>query len=607
MKKKLTYLLASIAAFVSILAPSFGVVTVGAQGSTDDFIYSVKGSQVRLSLGATTPGTVYAEYTDGEGLKRVPIENGTVIRFAGGAPESVHDLRIIGELDYFTIGPQATDVKQWGTNKWKSFVGFMAGNKYITEFSAKDTPNLERVEQMNLAFYNSVFNGDLSNWSLTNVKSAARMFEESKFTNKSIENWDVRRIQNMNGMFKNIKGIPQFDLSRWETFSVTEMKEMFMNSKVSFNLYHWHITGEVPLDDMLTGTQLTIKQYDDFLSMLAHETGHIRTLGAGGLVYSDYKTREHLVSSNLTIKGDSGAYSALKILVTDELGEPVVGGEFRLMSEDGKIERRGFNAKGHILLENLPLGKYIIKQMESSPGDYAGFDEEVGVELKEHKKVETISILNPRLHGTFEILTKDEKGNTLNAGSYVIMNELEEVFGNITVAANGETVSNGLPYGTYFVKQITSAEGYVLDEEIKMIVVNEYRESDSLTFVNTKIVDPVKPEPKPTEPEKPKPTEPVDPVKPTNPINPKPEEQEKYIDSEPLLIEKQVNKKQETNLKSKEVKKTKENKQTSNALNESTLPKTSGEDDDTYLIVLTSAILTVLEIFAVCFYIRKRK
>ena len=51
-------------------------------------------------------------------------------------------------------------------------------------------------------FEKSVFNNDLSQWNVSNVKNMNRMFENSLF-NQDISTWDIVNIEHMENMFYN--------------------------------------------------------------------------------------------------------------------------------------------------------------------------------------------------------------------------------------------------------------------------------------------------------------------------------------------------------------------------------------------------------------------
>ena len=56
------------------------------------------------------------------------------------------------------------------------------------------------ITNMFALFYNSDFNGNISNWDVSNVKDMECMFGNSKF-NGDISKWDVSNVKDMGGMF----------------------------------------------------------------------------------------------------------------------------------------------------------------------------------------------------------------------------------------------------------------------------------------------------------------------------------------------------------------------------------------------------------------------
>ena len=78
------------------------------------------------------------------------------------------------------------------------------------------------------------FNGDITSWDTTGVKTMDEMFTSAVSFNRDISGWPTsKNLESMQGMFKNARSFNQ-DLSRW-TFPTIEIagKDMFENASSS--------------------------------------------------------------------------------------------------------------------------------------------------------------------------------------------------------------------------------------------------------------------------------------------------------------------------------------------------------------------------------------
>ena len=100
--------------------------------------------------------------------------------------------------------------------------------------------DISNVTNMNWMFYESEFNGDISNWNVSNVTNMSRLFSRSKF-NKDISNWNISNVTNMSWMFSESKF--NKDISNWNISNVTNMNSMFSKSKFNKDISNWDISN----------------------------------------------------------------------------------------------------------------------------------------------------------------------------------------------------------------------------------------------------------------------------------------------------------------------------------------------------------------------------
>ena len=100
--------------------------------------------------------------------------------------------------------------------------------------------DVSNVNNMSSMFGVSKFNGDISNWDVSNVTDMSCMFRGSEF-NGDISNWDVSNVNNMCGMFW--KSEFNGDISNWDVSNVNNMSDMFDKSPLQSNEPKWYKNG----------------------------------------------------------------------------------------------------------------------------------------------------------------------------------------------------------------------------------------------------------------------------------------------------------------------------------------------------------------------------
>jgi hypothetical protein len=90
------------------------------------------------------------------------------------------------------------------------------------------------ITSMNSLFEDIDFDGDISNWDVSNVKDMDYMFYTSNFTGKnspSMDKWDVSNVETMDSMFEQSKF--EQDISGWEIDPSCSTDAMFAHCPLS--------------------------------------------------------------------------------------------------------------------------------------------------------------------------------------------------------------------------------------------------------------------------------------------------------------------------------------------------------------------------------------
>ena len=132
-----------------------------------------------------------------------------------------------------------TDMSQLFTKEYGIFNG---------DISEWDVSNVTTMAGM---FNGSLFKGNISRWDVSHVTDMSGMFARS-FFNGSLAAWNVSRVKDMGSMFAS--SMFQGDISRWRVGRVRNMSRMFAQSMFRGDLHRWKISKYTDIQRMFLDT-----------------------------------------------------------------------------------------------------------------------------------------------------------------------------------------------------------------------------------------------------------------------------------------------------------------------------------------------------------------
>jgi len=152
-------------------------------------------------------------------------------------------------------------VVQWGDINWRDMTEFFYKQYNFTSIETDQSPNLSQVSSLSSLFYYSKFNGDISQWDVSNVTDMKEMFRYSRF-NGDISQWNVSSVENMAYMFDRSRF--NDDISQWDVTNVTDMSSMFSYSQFNGDVSQWDVSNVTDMSSMFAGSQFTgdVSQWD---------------------------------------------------------------------------------------------------------------------------------------------------------------------------------------------------------------------------------------------------------------------------------------------------------------------------------------------------------
>lgn len=154
---------------------------------------------------------------------------------------------------------------------------------------------------------------------------------------------------------------------------------------------------------------------------------------------------------------------------------------------NNKINEFSTDEEGIINIENLPFGKYYVKEISNKHGHVID-QNKYYFEINKDNLNEDISLKNYLPKGNVQIIKTGENSEKLDGAVFELYTESNELIAS-SETVNGIIKFNDLAFGKYYLKEVSAPKGYALDSTKHYFEVNEDTKMLSIRLTNDLIVD----------------------------------------------------------------------------------------------------------------------
>jgi len=163
-----------------------------------------------------------------------------------------------------------TDISKWNTSNVEDMSSMFRSSNFNHPLN---NWNVGKVVNMNYMFLNAeLFNQPLASWDVSNVVYVSSMFQNTRSFSQPLNGWNFPKVLSTDNMFYN--SIFNGDISQWNTSGVQDMSGMFAStSEFNQDISNWDVSNVVNFTSMFqfaTAFNQPIGQWDVSQMRLAY-------------------------------------------------------------------------------------------------------------------------------------------------------------------------------------------------------------------------------------------------------------------------------------------------------------------------------------------------
>lgn len=227
-----------------------------------------------------------------------------------------------------------------------------------------------------------------------------------------------------------------------------------------------------------------------------------KTTGETGSTNVPLKNEDNEFSFNISNKYKGYEVEFKKIAEENGNEIKLTGAKFKLQMKYGEnyvdfnpVYTEISDAEGKIKFSGLKPGEYKVVETDPPAGYYVlnkevkffKVDDDGNVFIMENGVYKPYTDKNSKIlntkpgDGKFKIKKTDENGKGLQGVKFNLYNSRGDLVGEFTTDEQGEIHFTNLPYDKYYVKEFSTRPGYILDNEVRVVMIGQKWAKGTLT------------------------------------------------------------------------------------------------------------------------------
>ena len=246
-----------------------------------------------------------------------------------------------------------------------------------------------------------------------------------------------------------------------------------------------NLLEEITTGEDGTATSGVLNEGNYYLLELAGVDGYLTSADRHPFSISENEVIVPVTVTNSRISG------AVKVLKTGTEGEPLSGVVFGvyLAADDTELCKLTTGEDGAAVSDTLFYNNYYLKELSTVDG-YELLDTPIPFSIMEQDAVIEIPVTNPLIMGgvsVYKISTDkdgDENDIPLSGAVFGLYNSAGQKLSELASGEDGRAVHEGLPKGSYYLKELSAPEGFTVSDELLPFSIETQGQMAEITVTN---------------------------------------------------------------------------------------------------------------------------